>query len=167
MKSIVKMWIVIAGITLLGWMTAGAGTGGMADDTMETRSPAMMGDKMDAEKGTMNEDKSMMSVRKAMLKGSDGHHAAGTVTFGTGMNDKAMLILSNIKVDKIPDGYVYLTKDADRMHGVVLGELKQFSGTVSFDLPAGVMVEDYDSVVIWCKKFNMEIGRAYFEHEKM
>ena len=47
-----------------------------------------------------------------------------------------VLTLSDIKVDKVPGGYVYLTKNADRMHGVELGMLKQFSGTVSFDLPA-------------------------------
>jgi hypothetical protein len=184
MKSMGKMWMVIVSVTLLGWMTAAAGTGGMMNDKMETGSPGMMGDKMndtakgvqdakmDAKDGAMMDDKEMtdkskMPARKAMLKGSDGHHAAGTVTIGTGMNNKTTLTLSNIKVDKVPDGYVYLTKDADRMHGVVLGELKQFSGSVSFDLPAGVMAEDYDSVVIWCKKFDVEIGRAYFNKETM
>ena len=68
---------------------------------------------------------------------------------------------------KVPDGYVYLTKDADRMHGVELGMLKQFSGTVTYALPAGVNPDDYDSVVIWCKQFNVEIGRAYFAKKMM
>jgi hypothetical protein len=179
MKSMGKMWIVIVGITLLGWTTAGAGTDRMMDDKMENpsqgmmkdSSKGMMDDKMGAKDATMGDDEAMMDKQKpartATLKGSDGHHAAGTVTFGTGMDGKPTLTLSDIKVDKIPDGYVYLTQNADRMHGVALGKLKQFSGTVSFDLPAGVMAEDYDSVVIWCKKFNVEIGRAWFKKEKM
>jgi hypothetical protein len=78
-----------------------------------------------------------------------------------------VLTLSDIEVDKVPDGYVYLTKNADRMHGVALGMLKQFSGTVSFDLPAGVNPKNYDSVVIWCKQFNVEIGRAYLSKKMM
>jgi hypothetical protein len=196
MKSIGKMWIVIMGITLLGWTTGGAGTDRMADDKMDNPSQGimkdtskgmmhdtekgmkhdtskdMMHDKMEAKDGAMGDGKAMMDkarmpARMATFKGSDGHHAAGTATFGMGMDGKQTLTLSDIKVDKIPDGYVYLTKNADRMHGVALGKLKQFSGTVSFDLPAGVMAEDYDSVVIWCKKFNVEIGRAWFDKEKM
>ena len=50
------------------------------------------------------------------------------------------------ELHSILSGYVYLTKNADRMHGVQLGRLKQFSGTVSFDLPAGVNPDDYDRV---------------------
>jgi hypothetical protein len=53
------------------------------------------------------------------------------------------------------------------MHGVELGKLNQFSGTVSFDLPMGVNPEDYDSVVIWCKQFKVEIGRAYLSKKMM
>ena len=92
--------------------------------------------------------------------GSGGHHASGTVTFGMGMHDRRVLILNDFKVDKVPDGYVYLTKNGDWMHGVELGKLNKFSGTVSFELPAGLDPMDFDSVIIWCKKFNVEIGRA-------
>jgi len=128
-------------------VAACAGTNGMMDKKMD--------DKMDSGmKGQMD------SPTDAMLMGSGGHHAAGKVSFGMGMKSKNALTLSDIKVDKVPDGYVYLTKDGDHMHGVELGMLKQFSGTVSFDLPADVNPDDYDSVVIWCKKFNVEIGRA-------
>jgi len=144
----------------------------MMDDKMDDKSKGMMDDKMDNKGGAMTDDKAMMDkskmpAREAMLEGSDGHHAAGKVTIGMGMNNQQILTLSEIKVDKVPDGYVYLARDADRMHSVTLGKLKQFSGTVSFDLPAGVNPEEYDSVVIWCKKFNVEIGRAYFHKKTM
>lgn len=45
--------------------------------------------------------------------------------------------------------------------------LKHFSGTVSFDLPDGVNPGAYNSAVIWCKKFNEEIGRAYYGKKMM
>jgi hypothetical protein len=96
----------------------------------------------------------------AMLMGSGGHHASGTVTFGMGMHDRRVLILKDLKVDKVPDGYVYLAKNGDWMNGVELGKLNKFSGNVSFALPAGIDPMDFDSVIIWCKKFNVEIGRA-------
>jgi hypothetical protein len=53
------------------------------------------------------------------------------------------------------------------MHGVELGRLQQFTGTVSFDLPAGVSPDDYDTVIIWCKQFNVEIGRARYGKKMM
>jgi hypothetical protein len=150
MKIMRHLGITVLSLSLLAWVAACAGTNGMMDKNMDSD----MGGQMES---NMN----------SMLSGSDGHHASGKVSFGMGMNNKHVLTLSDIKVDKVPDGYVYLTKNADRMHGVELGMLKQFSGTVSFDLPAGVKPDDYDSVVIWCKKFNVEIGRAYFSKKTM
>jgi len=137
--------ITMVSLALLGWLAACAGTDGMMDKKMDTDMHSGMDD---------------------MLMGSDGHHASGRVSFGMDMS-RHVLTLSDIKVDKVPDGYVYLTKNGDRMHGVELGMLKQFSGTVSFNLPAGVNPDDYDSVVIWCKQFNVEIGRAYFSKKMM
>ena len=153
MKIMRHLGITVLSLSLLGWVAACAGTTPMMDKGMTSD----MGGQMDSK---------MESKMDSMLYGSDGHLASGTISFAMGMNNRQVLTLSDIKVDKVPDGYVYLTKNANRMHGVELGKLKQFSGTVSFDLPAGVNPDDYDSVVIWCKKFNVEIGRAYF-HKKM
>ena len=149
MKMIRNVWIAMVSLALLGWVAACAETKGMMDKKMDSGMHSGMDDKTND-----------------MLMGSDGHHASGKVAFGMDKN-KHVLTLSDIKVDKVPDGYVYLTKNADRMHGVELGMLKQFSGTVSFDLPSGVNPDDYDSVVIWCKQFNVEIGRAYFSKKMM
>lgn len=153
MKTMRTLGISLLGMALLGWVAACADTNGMMDKKMDADMHADMDDKMGDK---MNN----------MLMGSDGHHASGKAAFGMAMN-KHVLILSDIKVDKVPDGYVYLTKNADRMHGVELGMLEQFSGTVSFGLPDGVDPHDYDSVVIWCKQFNVEIGRAYFSKKMM
>ena len=154
MKITRHLGITVLGLSLLGWVAACTGTNGMTDKKMDSGMDGQMDSKME-------------SKMDSMLSGTDGHHASGKVSFGMGMNNMQVLTLSDIKVDKVPDGYVYLTKSADRMHGVQLGRLKQFSGTVSFDLPAGVNPDDYDSVVIWCKKFKVEIGRAYFSKKMM
>jgi hypothetical protein len=157
MKSMHNLWLAVLAFVFLGGVTACAGTGEMmGKDDMMAKDDAM------AKEGTMDKKMEMKPEIHAMLVGSDGHQAAGKVSFGKGMNSSHKLILSDIKVDKVPDGYVYLSKGGDWMHGVQVGMLKQFTGTVSFDLHASVNPEDYDTVVIWCKKFNVEIGRATY-----
>ena len=129
-----SLGMAVLSLALLGWVAACAGTNGMMDKKMDSDmsgSKGMTDKKMDSD---MSGSKGMMDPEAdAMLMGSGGHHAAGKVAFGMGMNDRHVLTLSDLKVDKVPDGYVYLTRDADWMHGVQLGMLKQFSGTVSSD----------------------------------
>jgi hypothetical protein len=75
--------------------------------------------------------------------------------------------LSDIKVDEVPDGDVYLTRNGDWKHGVELGLRKQFTGSVSFAIPGGINPDDFDSVVIWCRQFKVKIGRAYLSKKMM
>lgn len=107
----------------------------------------------------------MSDMRTGMLSGSDDHHAAGTVAFKQEMG-KDLLLLSGIKVEKVPDGHVYLARNGDRTKGVDLGILKKFKGDVTFALPAGTNPAAYDSVIIYCEKYDVEIGRAPL-HSKM
>lgn len=114
------------------------------------------------DEGMMKDEGAMMDTKAdGMFMGSEGHMAAGKAEITEGMNGEAVLKLSNINVDKVPDGYVYLAKGGDHMSGVSVGRLKQFTGTVEFPIPMGVDPHEYDSVVIWCRQFNVEIGRAY------
>jgi Electron transfer DM13 len=130
---------------------------------MDTKQSSMMDQKqsgmMDKRQSGMAETK-MQGAMTGMLMGTAGYHAAGKAMLSKDTMGKATLTLSDIKVDRIPDGQVYLAKDGDYAHGVHLGMLKQFSGSVSFALPPGTDTGMYNSVVIWCKKFNVEIGRA-------
>ena len=101
------------------------------------------------------------------LAGAGDHHAAGTVAVTKDAAGKPVLTLTDLAVDKVPDGRVYLAKDGDYTKGVELGKLTQFSGTVSYPIPASVNAADYNGVVIWCQKFSVEIGRAMFEGAMM
>ena len=109
----------------------------------------------------------MMGSRTAKLAGAGGHHATGTVAVAKDSNGSGRLALTDISVDRVPDGRVYLAKNGDYTKGVEVGKLTQFSGTVTFPIPANVRVEEYDSVVIWCKKFSVEIGHAFFDKQMM
>jgi hypothetical protein len=156
MKTGRTIRLVIAAIFVLA-AAACAQTG----DTMKEEGEMM-------KKEPMMDDNAMMDKKAdGMLMGSKGHMAAGKAEITEGMGGKTVLKLTDIKVDKVPDGYVYLTRGGNHMNGVALGMLEQFSGTVEFPIPMGVDPHDYDSVVIWCREFNVEIGRAWLPKKMM
>jgi hypothetical protein len=128
---------------------------------------AQTGGTMKDESGMMEEKPMMDKKADGMFMGSEGHKAAGKAEITEDMGGKKVLKLSNIRVDRVPDGYVYLAKDGDHMNGVPVGKLEQFTGTLAFPIPMGVDPDQYDSVVIWCRKFNVEIGRAYLPEKMM
>ncbi|MEO6666925.1 MAG: DM13 domain-containing protein, partial [Nitrospiria bacterium] len=105
----------------------------------------------------------MMDGQKGMFIGAGDHHATGAATLAKDKSGNPILLMADIKVDKVPDGRVYLAKDGDYTNGVELGKLTQFSGTVQYAIPASVNAADYNSVVIWCKKFSVEIGHAMLD----
>ncbi len=98
-------------------------------------------------------------VWRGELSGSEGHQASGAVVLRDGPMG-AILALHNIKVDRVPDGRVYLARDGNYRQGIELGKLDTFSGEVSYKLPDGANAAAYNSLVIWCEKFSVEIGRA-------
>lgn len=164
MNKHTMLLIATIGILLQGTILACAGSNmqdkmmhdsNMSDNKMQED---QMQEKAMKDQAMMND--SMAGPMSGALSGTEGHHATGKVTLATDMG-KHYLVLSDIMVDKVPDGHVYLAKDGDRNLGVDLGVLRQFSGNVSFALPAGTNPEQYDSVIIYCKKFRVEIGRAY------
>jgi hypothetical protein len=109
----------------------------------------------------------MEKERTGMLAGIEGHNAAGKVAIEKHEGGNHVLTMTDINIDKVPDGRVYLGKDGDYTKGIEIGLLKKFTGTVQFPIPPGTNPDDYDSVVVWCKKFNVGIGRAYFAKEMM
>ncbi len=170
MKSLIAVTILLA-LTFLGLTGVPACAGRMegGKDMMMEKGDAMSKDgsmsgpekpMMKESSGAMMEKGNPAKMRMASLAGSDGHHAAGTVVITTDQNGVAILRLKDIAVDRVPDGRVYLARNGDYRNGVELGRLTRFSGNVDFPIPARVHAGDYDSVVIWCVKFNVEIGHA-------
>lgn len=104
-------------------------------------------------------DKSM-TAQAGQFMGIGNHNAAGKVAVTKDKKGAMMLTMTDMKVDKVPDGRVYLANDLDYAEGVELGKLTKFTGTVTFPIPASVDPAKYNSVVIWCKKFDVGIGQA-------
>lgn len=78
---------------------------------------------------------------------------------------------ADFQVGPGPKFHVYLVPEAnvtpdtrvqETMY-VDLGRLKAFSGGQNYRIPAGVDIEKYKSVVIWCEQFNVLISPAALE----
>ena len=48
---------------------------------------------------------------------------------------------------------------------VDLGKLRAFEGSQRYQIPAGVDLKDYPSVVIWCDQFDVLISPADLQFE--
>ncbi len=80
---------------------------------------------------------------------------------------------SDFKVGPGPDYHVYLVpKDMIRASGDVddtmyvdLGKLRAFEGSQRYEIPAGLDLKDYPSVVIWCEQFGVLISPADLNFE--
>ncbi len=186
MKSLSTVGLALV-LTILGFsvLTACAGIMGGDHDAMMKKGDSMMekGEAMDKDSSTTEPKKKKMMMkepngammekekptarRTGKLTGARNHQAAGTVALTIGKNGRSVLTLADIRVDRVPDGRVYLAKGGDYIRGVELGRLTRFSGTVEFPIPAGIDPTEYDGLVIWCKQFNVEIGHAIFDKEML
>ncbi|MQA64439.1 MAG: hypothetical protein GEU76_00820 [Alphaproteobacteria bacterium] len=75
---------------------------------------------------------------------------------------------TDFEVGPGPRFHVYLSPrasirrnaDFDEGASLDLGRLKAFKGSQSYPLPAGTKIEDYKSLVIWCKTFGVLVTPA-------
>lgn len=83
------------------------------------------------------------------------------------LENRRIVRLEGLDTDNGPDLHLYLTTNpADGDEGafdddfVSLGRLKGNRGDQNYDLPAGVDLGRYRSVVVWCDRFNSAFGAA-------
>lgn len=68
-----------------------------------------------------------------------------------------------------PDLKVLIHKEAwpssyDKNDYVVIGDLKNTHGSQTYEVPKGVALDQYASVVVWCEKFKVAFGSAHLEN---
>jgi hypothetical protein len=76
-----------------------------------------------------------------------------------------LLTLTNFEVDNGPDLRVYLVAGAARDESEVedfedLGALKGNKGNQQYELPRGIDLDRYTTVVVWCRAFSVNFARA-------
>ena len=65
----------------------------------------------------------------------------------------------------VPKGQIRQSSDVSGTMFVDLGRLRAFKGGQKYSIPAGVNLQAYPSVVIWCAQFGVLISSADLEFE--
>jgi len=92
------------------------------------------------------------------------HYGKGRVTIYEGL----LHLEPDFEVGPGPKYHVYLVPEKEvvpstnvaRTMFVDLGRLKAFKGSQNYDVPAGVDLAKYGSVVVWCEQFGVLISPA-------
>jgi hypothetical protein len=92
------------------------------------------------------------------------HYGKGRVTVYEGL----LHLEPDFEVGPGPKFHVYLVPEKEvvpstnvgRSMFVDLGRLKAFKGSQNYEIPAGVDIAKYGSVVIWCEQFGVLISPA-------
>jgi hypothetical protein len=99
---------------------------------------------------------------------SVAHETKGSATIYQLDGGKRVLRLTQFTTSNGPDVRVYLVAAPDarddetvKQAGYVeLGKLKGTDGDQNYDVPAGVDLDTYRAVTIWCKRFSVNFGTA-------
>ena len=101
------------------------------------------------------------------------HSTSGRATVYQESDGKLVLRLTNFKTSNGPDVHVILiaVKDAEddanfikgNVERVELGKLKGNEGDQNYDIPAGTDLTKFQSVSIYCERFNANFGTAPLE----
>jgi hypothetical protein len=96
---------------------------------------------------------------------SVAHPAEGIATAIRTAGGKRVLTLTSFEVDNGPDLRVYLVAGSARDEAEVddfedLGALKGNKGNQQYELPRGLDLDRYTTVVVWCRAFSVNFARA-------
>ena len=88
----------------------------------------------------------------------DLHRGTGPVSL-VELDGKTLLRFENVAIQNGPDLHVYLARGMggayDGGRDLYLGALKATNGSFNYELPAGTVISDYKSVVVWCRAFTV------------
>jgi len=88
----------------------------------------------------------------------DLHRGTGPVTL-VEVDGKTFVRFENVAIQNGPDLHVYLARGMggayDGGRDLYLGALKATNGSFNYELPGGIPLGEYKSVVIWCRAFTV------------
>lgn len=92
------------------------------------------------------------------------HKGSGEARIIKDVMGHSLVRLQNFKVTNGPDLYVYLSKSDNPKENigefVDLGRLKGNQGSQNYEIPQGVDLSEYKSIIIWCKAFSVLFSYA-------
>jgi hypothetical protein len=122
--------------------------------------------------GSMMQESSNKPIETGTFHGKV-HSTSGRATIYQGSDGKMVLRITNFKTSNGPDVHVILVavKDADddanflksSTERVELGKLKGNEGDQNYDIPSGTDLGKFQTVSIYCERFNANFGAAPLE----
>jgi hypothetical protein len=122
--------------------------------------------------GNMQQNKEVKTLVTGNFHGKV-HHTSGRATVYQDADGKLVLRLTNFKTSNGPDVHVILiaAKDADDDANflksdtarVELGKLKGNEGDQNYEIPKGTDLSKFQTVSIYCERFNANFGAAPLE----
>ncbi|WP_337874021.1 DM13 domain-containing protein [Exiguobacterium sp.] len=101
---------------------------------------------------------SQTEVAGVFMDGEKNYETTGTIR-SVEAEDGTYLRFEEFETTNGPDLFVYLTKPGqETTEGVSLGSLKGNIGNQNYLVPADVNLEEYNTVVIWCRAFSATFG---------
>lgn len=93
------------------------------------------------------------------IMGTTGHPSSGKVRV---LKTAAATVIryEDFKTINGPDLHVYLAKDLDAKEFVDLGPIKGTEGNINYEVPDGVLINEYQYVMHWCVPFGVLFNYA-------
>ncbi len=93
---------------------------------------------------------------------------SGTASVYKTEDGRRILRLTNFKTTSGPDLFVYIYKTKDAKNSkelknveyVSLGRLKSNNGNQEYEIPAGVNLNSFQAISIWCREFGVNFATA-------
>lgn len=96
------------------------------------------------------------AARKGKFRGQKGKTTTGGVT----VKDGKIILESNFSFSGAPDPRIGFGKGGKYTKNTDFAVLKKNKGKQSYKIPANLNADDYDTVVLWCRKFSVPLGFA-------
>jgi pentapeptide MXKDX repeat protein len=163
--------LAVAGLAVLSAVpSASLAQDKMASDTMKKDDAMQDGMKQDSMK---HDDMAPDKNAKALLTGKfhgKVHSTSGRATVYQGADGKKVLRLTHFKTSNGPDVHVILIADKDakddanfisgKVEHIELGKLKGNEGDQNYELPENIDLGKFQTVSIYCERFNANFGAA-------
>ena len=88
------------------------------------------------------------------------HNGTGTVSVYSLNGKKTLRFEDGFSVNNGPDLYVGFGKNGQYVKGSEISELKGNIGSQNYELPENFIIDQYDSVYVWCKAFSTPFIKA-------
>jgi len=150
-----------------------AGMAKINQEVEEAMPAPMMGSQNDTMTGQPSNSAGAVALKQGSFRDADRfHHGSGQVTIYRGPDGSHLLRLENFSVTNGPDLHVILTPNPDPQirdevsaSGYLdLGSLKGNMGNQNYEIPDGVDIDSFGSVVIYCQPFHVIFSVASLEN---